>query len=256
MNIYLLLGFLVFAYMSFWFFFSLVWRRNDIADIAWGAGFILLAWFSYFSVTTFSLPALLVNLLVTIWGIRLSLHIYKRNRKKTEDYRYRKWREDWGEYFFVRSFLQVYLLQGFFMYLISQPVIYLNLYPSRLGFIGLVGTLVWVIGFYFESVGDRQLSDFIKNPANKGKIMQSGLWRYTRHPNYFGEVVQWWGIYLLALSASGGIWTVIGPVTITVLILFVSGIPLLEKKYEGRPDFEEYKKKTSVFFPLPPKKLS
>jgi steroid 5-alpha reductase family enzyme len=112
---------------------------------------------------------------------------------------------------------------------------------------------VWVIGFFFESVGDAQLSRFIKDPANKGKLMQSGLWKYTRHPNYFGEVTQWWGLWIIALSVSYGWLGIIGPLTITTLILKVSGIPLLEKSMEGNPEFQEYKKRTSVFFPLPPK---
>ena len=111
----------------------------------------------------------------------------------------------------------------------------------------MFGLIVWIFGFYFESTADKQLSNHIKNPANKGKLMTTGLWKYSRHPNYFGEVTQWWGIFLLSSS----LFTIISPLTITLLILFVSGIPLLEKKYEGRPDWEEYKKKTSIFIPLP-----
>jgi steroid 5-alpha reductase family enzyme len=117
-----------------------------------------------------------------------------------------------------------------------------------------IGFAVWLVGFYFESIGDKQLNQFIKNPNNKGKLMNSGLWRYSRHPNYFGEVTQWWGIWLISINAINGIFGIIGPITITILILFVSGVPLLENKYKGRKDFEEYKMKTSAFIPLPPKK--
>jgi steroid 5-alpha reductase family enzyme len=124
---------------------------------------------------------------------------------------------------------------------------------NAFGIIEIAGFLVWGFGFYFESTGDRQLKEFISNPENKGKIMNKGLWQYSRHPNYFGEVTQWWGIFIIALSIPGSSFTIIGPLTITILILFVSGIPLLEKKYAGRPDFEEYKKRTSVFVPLPPR---
>ena len=113
--------------------------------------------------------------------------------------------------------------------------------------------VIWLIGFSFESIGDRQLREFIRHPANKGRIMDKGLWRYSRHPNYFGEVTQWWGIFIVARSLPESWWTVIGPLTITVLILFVSGVPLLEEQYVGRDDFEEYKNRTSIFFPLPPK---
>lgn len=125
---------------------------------------------------------------------------------------------------------------------------------ASLSLLDALGIAVWVFGFYFEAVGDAQLARFIKDPAHKGKIMQSGLWTYTRYPNYFGEVAQWWGIWLLALSLPNGLFGIIGPLTITFLILKVSGIPLLEKKYSGNAEFQEYKKKTSMFFPLPPYK--
>jgi steroid 5-alpha reductase family enzyme len=193
-------------------------------------------------------------LLVTIWGTRLAWHIYSRNKNKPEDKRYADWRNEWGKWFLIRSYLQIYILQGIFLLLIVSPIIFINKFSnSILGITDLIGILIWIVGFYFESMGDRELKEFISNPNNKGKIMQSGLWRYSRHPNYFGEVAQWWGIFIIALSVSGSFYTIIGPLTITFLILFVSGVPLLEKKYEGRPDFEEYKKRTSVFFPLPPK---
>jgi len=239
--------------MTGWFILSVVKKRNDVADIAWGLGFVLISWSGlYFA--NISLRGLLVSLLVTIWGMRLAWHIHKRNLKKHEDYRYATWRKEWGKWFFVRSYFQVYLLQGLFLYLIIQPVNYIHYQvSSSLGIFDLIGLLVWIIGFYFESIGDSQLKTFISNPANRGKLMNTGLWRYSRHPNYFGEVTQWWGIFIIALSIPFGYITIIGPITITVLILFVSGIPLLEKKYEGRKDFEEYKKRTSIFFPLPPK---
>lgn len=239
--------------MTGWFILSVVKKRNDVADIAWGLGFVLISWSGlYFA--NISIRGLLVNLLVTIWGLRLAWHIHKRNLKKHEDYRYAAWRKEWGKWFFARSYFQVYLLQGLFLYLIIQPINFIHYrVSSNLGIFDLIGLLVWIIGFYFESIGDSQLKTFISNPANKGKLMKTGLWRYSRHPNYFGEVTQWWGIFIIALSIPFGYITIIGPITITVLILFVSGIPLLEKKYEGRKDFEEYKKRTSVFFPLPPK---
>ena len=146
------------------------------------------------------------------------------------------------------------MLQGLFLYLIILPVLFINK-SSFNGFqiLDVIGFIVWVVGFYFESVGDYQLKKFISNPLNKGKLIDEGLWRYSRHPNYFGEVTQWWGIFIIALSLPLSFFTIIGPVTITILILFVSGVPLLEKKYAGRKDFEEYKKRTSIFFPLPPR---
>ena len=253
-NYYLTLVIITFGYMTFWFLVSVVKKRNDVADIAWGLGFVLLSWISFILPQIFSARGVLVAVLVSVWGIRLSWHIYVRNRGKEEDSRYLAWRRQWGSFVYIRSYLQIYLLQGIFLFLIALPVLHINASTSS-DFQGtdIVGLALWIIGFYFESTGDRQLKQFISNPTNKGKIMDQGLWKYTRHPNYFGEVAQWWGIFIIALSVPSGILTIIGPMTITILILFVSGIPLLEKKYAGRPDFEEYKKRTSIFFPLPPK---
>ena len=252
MNYYLILVIELFLYMTFWFIISLIKKRNDVADIAWGIGFVLIAWLSFF-ISGFSFKAILVNSLVTVWGLRLAWHIFNRNKNKPEDSRYLEWRKTWKN-FYLRSFLQVFMLQGIFLFLISLPVIFINNSVSNnFGILEIMGLLIWGLGFYFESIGDYQLKQFITKPGNKGKIMNQGLWRYSRHPNYFGEVTQWWGLYIIALSIPFGFLTIIGPITITILILFVSGVPLLEKKYAGRKDFEEYKKRTSVFFPLPPK---
>jgi steroid 5-alpha reductase family enzyme len=254
MNYFLVLALILLVYMSLWFIVSLIKKRNDVADIAWGLGFVLLAWISYLISNDSGVRGLPVVTLVSIWGLRLALHIYKRNEGKKEDYRYLLWRKEWGKWFYLRSYAQVYLLQGVLLFLIVLPVLLINKSAGQtLGLLDVVGALVWLIGFFFEFVGDAQLAKFIKNPINKGKLMQQGLWRYTRHPNYFGEVAQWWGIWLIAISVPNGWLGIIGPITITVLILFVSGIPLLEKKYKGRADFEEYKKRTSMFIPLPPK---
>jgi steroid 5-alpha reductase family enzyme len=253
MNSYIILALTLLGYMTLWIMISVIKKRNDVADIAWGIGFVFMAWLSFF-ISGFSFKAFLVNGLVTVWGFRLAWHIYNRNKNKPEDSRYLELRKTW-KHFYLRSFLQVFLLQGIFLFLISLPVIYINYSVSNdFGMTEFIGLLVWSIGFYFESVGDRQLKEFVSNPANRGKLMDKGLWKYSRHPNYFGEVTQWWGIFIIALSIPGSLFTIIGPLTITVLILFVSGVPLLEKKYAGRPDFESYKKRTSVFIPLPPKR--
>jgi steroid 5-alpha reductase family enzyme len=176
-----------------------------------------------------------------------------RNLRKPEDHRYAVWRETWT-YFYLRSFFQIFLLQGFFLFVILLPVTFIHAsVPAPLGVLDAVGVMLWCIGFFFESVGDYQLKKFLKDPAHKGKIMDQGLWAYSRHPNYFGEVLQWWGIFLCAVLLPFGYLTAVGPLLITYLIVFISGVPMLEKKYEGRPDFEAYKKKTSVFFPLPRK---
>lgn len=254
LNYILILASVLFIYMSMWYVLSLIKKRNDIADIAWGLGFMLMTWLSFVLGSEYSNRGLLLGLLISIWGIRLSLHIYTRNKGRTEDYRYLEWRKTWGKWFYIRSYLQIYILQGILLFIIVSPVIFVNKSVSAdLNYIDFIGVAVWIIGFIFESLGDSQLAVFIKDPANKGKLMKSGLWRYTRHPNYFGEVTMWWGVFIIACALPGGYYTVIGPLTITYLILFVSGIPMLEKKYIGRADFEEYKKQTSIFLPLPPK---
>lgn len=249
MNYYLTQALILLLYTTLWFAVSLVKKRNDVADIAWGLGFVLLSWSSLFYSQVFSVKALVVCILISIWGIRLASHIYRRHKGKPEDSRYLIWRKEWGKWFTLRSYLQVFLLQGFFLFLIIQPALLINNSHAEPGLLDILGVAVWVIGFYFESAADLQLKNFLADPKNRGHLMDRGLWKYSRHPNYFGEVTQWWGIWILAASIPGGILTIIGPLTITWLILFVSGIPMLEKKYSGRPDFEEYKKRTSVFIP-------
>ena len=250
MSYFVTLGIILFLYMNFWFVVSLLMKRNDVADVAWGLGFVLLAWVSLFISETNSILGIIVTLFVTVWGLRLAWHVHSRNKGKTEDYRYLAWRKQWGKWFYMRSYAQVYMLQGTLLFLIALPVLVIN---NNLGgdvnILAMLGIVVWIIGFFFEVVGDSQLARFIKNKDNQGKLMTTGLWRYTRHPNYFGEVTLWWGIWLVTLSVPYGWATVIGPLTITTLILKVSGIPMLEKKMTEHPDFAEYKKKTSVFIP-------
>jgi steroid 5-alpha reductase family enzyme len=244
----------VLVYMTAWFLAAQLKGRNDIADIAWGVGFIVAAGVSLLAAGLYPPRGLLVSALVLIWGVRLAVHIHARNRGRGEDRRYRQWREEWGRWFVLRSFLQVFILQGVLLVAVAVPVIHANGSVSPpLGLLDLLGVLVWLTGFGFETVGDWQLLKFLRDPANKGQLMTAGLWRYTRHPNYFGEVTLWWGVWLIVLSVPGGWLTVIGPLTITGLILKVSGIPMLEKGYEGRADFAAYQRRTSAFFPRPPR---
>ncbi len=256
MNYYLTLALLLFLYMSLWFIIALTKKRNDVADVAWGLGFVIMTWASFYLANSNGSRQLIVCFLVSIWGLRLAWHIHQRNKGKPEDYRYQKWRTDWGKWFYLRSYFQVYILQGVLLSIIVLPVLMINKNTEGpLGILDFIGAAVWLFGFYFETVGDAQLTQFLKNPQNKGKLMQSGLWAYTRHPNYFGEVTQWWGIWLIALSIPNGIFGIISPLTITFLILKVSGIPMLEKKMAEHLEFEEYKRKTSMFIPLPRKLL-
>jgi steroid 5-alpha reductase family enzyme len=249
MNYYLTLILILFVYMNIWFIIALIKKRNDVADIAWGLGFVLLSWSCHILTNLHSVQSIFVNILVTIWGLRLGIHLYFRNIGKKEDFRYLAWRKEWGKLFFIRSYFQVYIIQGIFLFLVSLPVLFINRYGSTFSFLSLLGILVWIIGFFFETVGDWQLLRFKRNQTNKGKIMQTGLWKYTRHPNYFGEVSLWWGLYLITLFNPFWHVGIIGPITITLLILGVSGIPMLEKRYIGNIEYESYKKTTSAFFP-------
>jgi steroid 5-alpha reductase family enzyme len=250
---------LVLAYMTVWFVVALARKDNSVADIAWGPGFVLVAAYTFFFRRASLFPPLLVSSLVAIWGLRLARHIFVRNWKRGEDPRYAAWRQTWGRSFLWRSYLQVFLLQGFFLLVIASPVILVNAYrwdrpPGSYGRgILQAGVLVWIVGFVFEAVGDAQLARFKRDPANKGKIMDRGLWRYTRHPNYFGESLMWWGIFLVALDAPYGWAMIVSPVLITFLLVRVSGIPLLEKRYAGNPDFQAYARRTSAFVPWFPK---
>ncbi|APV44792.1 Steroid 5-alpha reductase family enzyme [Dehalogenimonas formicexedens] len=254
-EVIILSGAIILIYMSALFFVALRLKDNSIADIAWGPGFILVAVTTFLMTNDFALRQILVLSLVMIWGFRLAKRIYRRNRGKGEDPRYQKWREEWGSSFLIRSYLQIFILQGFFMWLISMPVVYIMVASTgSLGWLDFVGTAIWGTGFFFEATADKQLDCFLSDKSNRGKILDRGLWRYSRHPNYFGEVIQWWGIFIVALNLSGAWWTVIGPLTITGLILFVSGIPLLEKSMKQNPGFQDYAKRTSVFIPMLPKK--
>ncbi len=280
MNYFAILGLILFIYMNFWFLLSLKLKRNDLADQAWGLGFVLLAWssflimiinnnqnpvFSSFLSSGQFFQSILVAILVSIWGVRLFIHIHLRyKRSKQEDSRYLKWRKEWGKIFVIRSYLQVFILQGFLLFLISLPILFLNKQPHQ-GFTGgtliVLGTSAWLVGFLFQSISDAQLTKFVKNPINRGKIIQTGLWRYSRHPNYFGEVLMWWGIWIISvepinkyLENPNNFITIIGPILITFLILKISGIPLLEERMKQKTGFEEYKRKTSVFVPWFPKK--
>lgn len=240
----------VFLYMTLIYIFALIRRDNSIIDVFWGLGFIVVTLYSLWQNPVVDFRKFIVSLLVIIWGLRLSLHIYLRNKDKPEDFRYANWRKKW-KYFELRSFFQIFMLQGLFMLIISSPVVFINYYSDGApGIWDSLGLIIFGLGFLMEAIADYQLVVFRKDPHHKGKIITSGLWRYSRHPNYFGEALVWWGLSFYALSMDGGWMTLISPVVITLLLRFVSGVPMLEKKYEGRPDWEEYKAKTAAFIPF------
>jgi len=263
-SIFSLAALIILVYMVLGLGLALIKKRNDVIDPMWGAGFAIVALGTYV-IGEQSLVGFLLLIMVLLWATRLTSRLIGRIlHKKDEDYRYKKWREEWMKkgkgYFFMRSFLQIFMLQGLLMFIISLSFITVNsgmtsgtLNPEAFPWLVAIGALIWIIGFSFEVIGDAQLSKFIKNPDNKGKIMQTGLWKYSRHPNYFGEATLWWGIWIIALGAGVPLWTILSPITITFLLLKVSGVPMLEAQWKVNEAYEEYKKKTSVFIPLPTK---
>lgn len=249
---------LVLVYMSAWFVVSLLITRADVADVAWGPGFVLIgSWLALRPDAPGSLRQYVVVALVTVWAARLAWHVARRNFRpgRTEDSRYANWRREWGAWFVPRSYLQVFVLQGIFMLFIAAPVIVSGASAgSSFALIEAAGVCVWLAGFVFEALGDAQLARFLAKPENAGHIMDRGLWAWTRHPNYFGEATMWWGLAIMCLGIPGGWIAFVGPVTITWSLLKVSGIPLLEAARAGQPEWEAYKARTSAFVPLPPKR--
>jgi steroid 5-alpha reductase family enzyme len=235
-----------------------LWKRDaGIIDGFWGAGFVLLAWIYWFLAEGAAGRRLLLVSLVTLWGLRLSAHIILRNRGEEEDYRYRAMRDRHGKRFPLVSLFTVFLLQGGLLWLLSAPLLRAQTGGGALGYLDLAGVAVFAAGFLFETLGDLQLTEFRADPGNRGKVLRTGLWRYTRHPNYFGDACVWWGFFLVALAAPGSAWTVFSPVLMTYFLLKVSGVVLLEKKLvETRPEYADYVARTSAFVPWFPKRSS
>ncbi|MCI0130277.1 MULTISPECIES: DUF1295 domain-containing protein [Enterococcaceae] len=255
---YLTIILALFAYFIIWFIISTIKSNYSLVDIAWGGGFVVVAWVGFLMASPHTIQQILVLLFVTLWGGRLAWHLGLRNWNAPEDYRYVKIKQRWGNQFVhLKAFINVFLLQGLLLFIVALPVTHTftnqQVY-NTLRWWQILGVFIWIIGFLFEVIGDYQLTKFKENPSNKGKLLTTGLWSITRHPNYFGEVTSWWGIFLLSLSHWTNLWIIIGPITITFLILFVSGVPLLENKYKTRKDFQSYAQHTSKFFPFIGKK--
>lgn len=247
------------AFLSLVFVLAQRIKRYDIIDAAWGPTFIVVCLASYFiaySPAVLNLCLLVIGM-VTLWGLRLAWHIGKRKvGSKVEDARYVELRRNWKGNLAVNMYFRVYMVQAILATIICIPVIHINLFDgSQLTVFALVGLMIWLAGFICEVISDRQLKVFLADKDSKGKIMQSGLWRYSRHPNYFGEITQWLGIGIIAMGVMPWWVGLIGPITITFLILYVSGIPPTERRFEGRDGWSEYKAKTSVLVPLPVKKV-
>lgn len=232
---------------------SVARRDVSIVDIFWGAGFALIAWVAYLQAAAPTARGLLVAILATIWGGRLALYLGWRNHGQPEDHRYQAMRAKTGPSFVWKSLYIVFGLQGLLMLVISLPLqAAMAADAPPLGPIEAAGALLWAVGLGFETVGDAQLARFKADPANRGKVMDRGLWRYTRHPNYFGDFCIWWGFYLLAARVAP--WTALSPALMSVLLLRVSGVTLLERTITARrPEYAEYIRRTPAFFPWRPR---
>jgi steroid 5-alpha reductase family enzyme len=255
-EIFLLGLVVVVIFMTILWIASVFLKNASIVDPFWGMGFVLLAFYYYFQAGGWEMRKIILLVLVCVWGLRLSIYLAWRNWGKGEDFRYQQFRQKYGpQRYWWFSFFQVFLLQGVLMWLISAPLLGAQYYKSHaaLNILDIFGVLVWLIGIIFEAGGDIQLARFKANPQNKGKVLDTGLWKYTRHPNYFGDSCVWWGYGLICL-AGGSYIPVYGSILMTVLIIRVSGVFLLERSLtETKPEYREYIKKTSAFIPWPPK---
>ncbi|NHJ86877.1 MAG: DUF1295 domain-containing protein [Asgard group archaeon] len=265
----------IFVLLTIVYFFMLVKKNNGLVDIFWSLNFIVAAVISIlytgFKHKAFYITQIVITALIIIWGLRLAIHVARRNIGKPEDRRYKELREKWGKSANVKTFFIVNMLQALWAAIIVLPVVVANsVYPEVAnGWIRyddtiaslaplMLGFLIWVVGFYFEAIGDRQLKKFVQNPENKGKIIEIGLWKYSRHPNFFGEMTMSWGLFVTVISlaiSNPWIWiTLIGPIIYTLLIRYVTGVPRLENHLINKPGYREYMERTSVIFPLPQKK--
>ena len=258
LSLWLSIGLIILILMILLWLPSLALKNSSIVDIFWGTGFVIVFWVATFLTSkSSSTQIILLGSLVSIWGLRLSIHIYQRNHGQPEDFRYARWRADAGASWWWQSFFKVFLLQGVLLWVIAVPLIAAQVStpnPLKCECTDYTGVALWLVGFIFEAGGDYQLKKFKANPANKGKLLKTGFWSVTRHPNYFGDAAQWWGFYLIAFSAGAG-WTIFSPFLMTFLLIKISGVAMLEKTMkESKPEYAEYIARTSAFFPWFPKK--
>lgn len=241
LNPYLDSAILIWIYLTIWFLMAMIKKDNSIVDIAWGLGFVVVVWWQYFYFP--HSHSVLLTGMITVWGFRLTTYLFFRNWSEGEDWRYQQMRKNWKGNFALNAYFRVFILQGTVMFIIAlvlmqQPVEEVP-FPSLSACLGMI---LFVIGFLWESIADYQLKQFKKVPSNKGKFIQSGLWKYARHPNYFGEILVWWGIYIFTISYGTWYYFFVSPLTITFFLLRVSGIPFLKKKQSKNPHYADYVK--------------
>ena len=266
------LGFLlIITYLSIMLAIVYIKKDMSIGNFAWGGGVMLIAAYTFLANSAFLPRQILTTTLILIWGSRLATYVYLRY-KKGADPRYIEWENSWIEKIHQISILGkiisqtipnqilrlaisagwIFGVNGFMMSIMALPILAINLSTiPGLNEVDILGLVFWIIGFICESIADFQLGTFMHNPANKGTILQTGLWKYSRHPNYFGEIMMWWGIFLIALAVPSGIYTIITPLTITITLRFITGVPWVEKVFDNNPAYQEYKKRTNTLIPWP-----
>ncbi len=233
---------------------SVVIDDASIVDIVWGLGFALATWSAFLFGDAGSTPrGIVILVLVSVWGLRLTGYLAWRNIGKGEDRRYQQMRKKSPDSFWLISLWKVFGLQAVIMWVVAVPAVVTLGSDTSLWWLDYIGIAIWAVGLFFETVGDIQLARFKARPGSKGQVMDGGLWRYTRHPNYFGDFCVWWGIYLVA-AAGGAWWAIFSPLVMSALLMRYSGVGLLEKTINRRrPGYDEYARRTNAFFPGPPK---
>ena len=256
-QLYYQASFLIFILVTILWIWSVYLKDVSIVDIFWGLGFVILNIFYVFNSGDLNSRKILLLILVSVWGLRLSIYLAYRNIGKGEDFRYQEFRRKFGpKRYWWFSYFQAFLLQGALMILISSTFLGMSFssQPTTLSTLDYLGIAIWLIGFTFEAGGDYQLMRFKKNSSNKGNVLTTGFWKYTRHPNYFGDAAVWWSYAVFCISA-GAYWQVIGSIVMTLLIVNISGVALLEKSLkQSKSAYSDYIQKTNSFFPWFPKK--
>jgi len=246
----------IFIYMTLLFVVAQFLKNNAIVDIGWGIGFVIIAVTSLLSTQNYYVHAILVAILVTLWGARLGIYLLIRAWGKPEDFRYANFRKQWGKRVKVIAFFRVFMLQGAIMLVISYPIIR-TIYSDTSGSISglaVIGAAIWAIGYFFQVVGDAQLAAFRKRRRSKEEVLTTGLWKYTRHPNYFGEASMWWGLAIIALTVANGYWGILSALAMNFLLVKVSGVPFLDRRYANNMQYQQYKRVTNRFIPWLPKR--
>jgi len=248
----------IFIFFNIFYFIGLAKKDFSIIDTAWGLSFVVVYCTGLATSTVgYDFRSILIGVFVSIWALRLSGYIFYRSMKLgKEDYRYAAWREEWGKSANLNFYIRVYMLQAFLAVAVAYPLYLVHRFELSTSYgtgLDILGTLLFVIGFLFEAIADYQKNEFKSDPSNQGKVMQTGLWKYSRHPNYFGEALLWWGVFFIVINSVPWYWAFFGPLLIHFLLLKVSGVAMLEKKYDSNPEYESYKQRTNAFIPFFPK---